>query len=65
MPSQQVADWLGHANDLITRQIYTHLFDTDSALHIDRLAAGGRPTSITRATVTRFPPTAERSIVAW
>lgn len=45
VPSQQVADWLGHANDVITRQIYTHLFDADSVAHADRLAAGGRPTA--------------------
>jgi integrase len=43
VPSAQVADWMGHANDVITRQIYTHLFDADSATHADRLAAGGRP----------------------
>lgn len=45
VPSPQVADWLGHANDVITRQIYTHLFDSDSAVHADRLAAGGRPSA--------------------
>ena len=54
VPSQQVADWLGHANDLITRQIYTHLFDTDSALHADRLASRGRPVAQAPASVTRL-----------
>lgn len=52
VPSPQVADWLGHANDVITRQIYTHLFDTDSARHADKLAAGGRPSAVAHATVT-------------
>ena len=37
---------MGHANDVITRQIYTHLFDADSVAHADRLAAGGRPKSV-------------------
>lgn len=52
VPSQQVADWMGHANDVITRQIYTHLFDTDSTRHADSLAAGGRPGATREATVT-------------
>ena len=41
--SAQVAKWMGHTSDVITREVYTHLFDADSASHADRLAAGGRP----------------------
>lgn len=43
VPSPQVAEWLGHSNDVITRQIYTHLFATDTALNVARLAGEGRP----------------------
>ena len=44
VPSQQVAKWMGHANDTITRQIYTHLFAADTAVYVEQMAAGGRPT---------------------
>jgi hypothetical protein len=46
---------LGHSSDVITRQIYTHLFDADTARHAKDMAAGGRPTAPTQtppATVT-------------
>lgn len=43
VPSPQVAEWLGHSDDVITRQIYTHLFATDTALNVARLAGEGRP----------------------
>ena len=43
--SAQVAKGMGHASDVITREVYTHLFDKDSVAHADRLAAGGRPTT--------------------
>jgi hypothetical protein len=38
----------------ITREIYTHLFDADTARHAKDMAAGGRPTApkLTEATVT-------------
>lgn len=43
--SAQVAKWMGHASDVITREVYTHLFDKDSVACAARLAAGGRPTA--------------------
>jgi integrase len=48
VPAPQVAMWMGHASDVITRQIYTHLFAADSARHTESMAAGGRPTATTR-----------------
>ena len=44
IPSQQVAKWMGHASDTITREIYTHLFAADTDVFVEQMAAGGRPT---------------------
>jgi hypothetical protein len=44
--------WMGHSSDVITREIYTHLFDSDTALHAGRMGAGDRPRSIPSATLT-------------
>lgn len=49
IPSAQVAAWLGHADDIITRQIYTHLFAEDSTRHAERLAALDLATSTATA----------------
>lgn len=46
IPSAQVAKWMGHASDVITRVIYTHLFDSDTVKHSERLAARGRPATV-------------------
>ncbi len=43
LSSHQVAKWMGHANDVITRVIYTHLFDADTTQAIEALGSGGRP----------------------
>ena len=51
VPSAQVAVWMGHSSDVITREIYTHLFDADSARHAERMGTGDRPRSIPSATV--------------
>lgn len=55
IPSAQVAQWMGHASDVITREVYTHLFDHDTAKYAERLAARGRPRAprpVREATVT-------------
>ena len=57
--SAQVASWMGHASDVITRQIYTHLFETDTARAAQAMATGGRPIappspSVGVATVTEL-----------
>jgi diacylglycerol kinase len=41
---------LGHSSDVITREIYTHLFDADTARHAKDMAAGGCPVSTVLAT---------------
>jgi integrase len=38
IPAAHVAEWMGHANEGITRTIYTHLFESDSAAFTARLA---------------------------
>jgi hypothetical protein len=38
IPAAHVAEWMGHANEGITRAIYTHLFESDSAAFTARLA---------------------------
>lgn len=43
---------MGHSSDVITREIYTHLFATDTARHAKDMGAGGRPSAPTEATVT-------------
>jgi len=55
VPSAQVAVWMGHASDVITRDTYTHLFEADSARHAARMGEGNRPNALTPnapATVT-------------
>jgi integrase len=52
VPSAQVAKWLGHSSDVITREIYTHLFDADTSRHASDMGKGDRPRSIPSATVT-------------
>lgn len=59
IPSAQVAAWMGHANDVITRQVYTHLFEDDSARWAAQMGAGARPVAtghpdnVTRMSATR------------
>jgi hypothetical protein len=55
VPSAQVAVWMGHSSDVITRAIYTHLFDADAARHAELMGAGVRPTPATPATATVTP----------
>ena len=43
---------MGYSSDVITREIYTHLFDADTARHAKDMAAGGRPTVKREATIT-------------
>jgi hypothetical protein len=43
---------MGHSSDVVTREIYTHLFDADSARHAKDMGKGDRPRSIPSATVT-------------
>lgn len=40
--SQQVAAWMGHANDVVTRTIYVHLFAEDTAAAVAALETAGR-----------------------
>ncbi|MDO3397970.1 tyrosine-type recombinase/integrase [Nocardioides sp. SOB44] len=43
IPAAQVAAWMGHGNEVVTRTIYTHLFAEDTATHEAALdAAFGR-----------------------
>lgn len=37
IPAKQVAAWMGHANEVVTRTIYIHLFASDSAHYADLL----------------------------
>jgi integrase len=48
----RIASWMGHASDVITRQVYLHLYDADTARAAEILAADGRPTATKRVTVT-------------
>lgn len=43
VPSAQVAQWMGHASDVITREVYTHLFTADADRAAAAMATGGRP----------------------
>jgi hypothetical protein len=45
---------MGHSSDVITREIYTHLFDADTARHAKDMAAGGPPIVKHEATVTEL-----------
>lgn len=54
--SPQVAQWMGHASDVITRQIYTHLFETDTAAAAQAMAVGGRPTTTPPAKTATVTP---------
>lgn len=45
VPAKQVAAWMGHATEVVTLTIYTHLFAHDTARAVDAMAAGGRPTA--------------------
>jgi integrase len=40
--SQQVARWMGHANDTVTRVIYTHLFEQDTVAAVEALEVATR-----------------------
>ena len=54
--SQQVAAWMGHANDTVTRLIYTHLFEHDTVAAVNALeAATRRPDAVPAALVRRRP----------
>ncbi|MEH3075396.1 MAG: tyrosine-type recombinase/integrase [Quadrisphaera sp.] len=61
--SQQVAGWMGHANDTVTRLIYTHLFAEDTAAAVAALEElSGRPAApnpalAPTASVTALRPT--------
>jgi integrase len=43
IPSAQVAQWMGHASDVITREVYTHLFTADADRAAKAMARDGRP----------------------
>jgi integrase len=43
IPAAQVAEWMGHGNEVVTRTIYTHLFKDDTTRHADALSAAFRP----------------------
>ncbi|WP_194905754.1 tyrosine-type recombinase/integrase [Quadrisphaera sp. INWT6] len=61
--SQQVAEWMGHANDTVTRLIYTHLFAEDTAAAVAALEglsarpAAPDPALAATASVTALRPT--------
>lgn len=40
--SQQVAAWMGHASDFVTRTIYVHLFAEDTAAAVAAMESAGR-----------------------
>ena len=52
IPAAQIAAWMGHGNEVVTRTIYTHLFADDTTRYTDALdlafSGGG-------ATVLPFP----------
>ena len=54
--SQQVAEWMGHANDTVTRLIYTHLFEQDTTAAVAALEALAGRRSASRAAVVRVRP---------
>lgn len=39
IPAAQVAEWMGHGNEIVTRTIYTHLFKEDTTRYEDALSA--------------------------
>jgi integrase len=39
IPAAQVAEWMGHSNEIVTRTIYTHLFKEDTTRHESALSA--------------------------
>lgn len=50
VPAAQVAVWMGHGNEVVTRTIYTHLFREDTSRYAEAMSAAFRPSK--RATVT-------------
>jgi integrase len=44
VPAAQVAEWMGHSNEIVTRTIYTHLFKEDTSRHAEALSNAFRPT---------------------
>lgn len=40
---------MGHATEVVTLTIYTHLFATDTARSVEAMAAGGRPVPTAKA----------------
>jgi integrase len=54
IPAYRVAEYLGHANETVTRMIYTHLFHEDTTADMDKL---GRPFA---TVVTLAPPPEDR-----
>lgn len=45
IPAAQVAEWMGHQDETVTRKIYTHMFKEDTSRHADALSAAFRPAS--------------------
>lgn len=39
VPAAQVAEWMGHGNEIVTRTTYTHLFKEDTSRHEEALSA--------------------------
>ncbi len=51
IPAYRLADYMGHASEIVTRTIYTHLFATDAAADMDLLE---RPAVPARQDVKRL-----------
>ena len=56
IPAYRVAAYMGHASEVVTRMIYTHLFADDATADMERL---DRPVSIKSA---REPPSSPRAL---